>query len=536
MFRLSIQHRFLRWAGLDHLAIGSKLNLLALLSSALGLTLAAALLITYNARITRENTVRDLQILARIAAENSAAAVLFNDESAAAETLAALRVKPEVDSACLYRSAAGPDSLFASYARGPRDCPRAPGTDGLSEEGERLIAVTAVEHLSERAGTLRLTQDLNSLRQALNTQMLIALGVFLLSLVVSVGVARLLQRAITEPILRLAKTARKVAETRDFRLRVQAGGSDEVGFLIEDFNRMLSFIQAGQWDNQIAHEVLAEEMRKKTGTNENLERALQQLRDAQAQLVQSEKMASLGELVAGVAHEINTPVGVAVSAASTLREYAVRLQQQQERGLMTRTELNRFLSLADESSRLVLNNLERAAELIQSFKRVAVDQSSGERRRFALRDYLDEVTTSLMPELRKTRHRVEVSCPEELVVDSYPGALAQVVTNLVTNSLLHAYEQDQAGHIRIEAAPAADGEINLRYSDDGRGIPPEHHGKVFDPFFTTRRGEGGSGLGLHIVYNLVTQLLRGSIQLSSEANRGACFIIRFPAILRAEGT
>ncbi|MES2885376.1 MAG: ATP-binding protein [Pseudomonadota bacterium] len=530
-----MKRRFFQWVGLANLAIGTKLKLLVLLSSALGLALAAILLVTYNNRVTHDQAAIDLQTLTRIVADNTAAALVFNDDQAAIKTLSALKAKPEVDSACLYRSEAGrPPKLFASYLRTGLDCPAAPAAGGVREDREWMMAVATVILDGERAGLLYVSQNLRPLRKVLSTQLLIACGVFLLSFLLSVGVASVLQRAITEPILRLSSAVRRVAQTRDFHLRVPAGGSDEVGALIEGFNRMLGYLQAGQADIQQSQDVLTEEVRERSRANDKLEQALQQLRDAQAQLVQSEKMASLGALVAGVAHEINTPVGVAVSAASTLQEHVARLAKQHQHGAITSSGLLRFVGMAEESTKLILNNLERAAALIQSFKQVAVDQSSGEHRLFALGSYLDEVASNLKPELRKGGHRIEVHCPDTLMVDSYPGALAQVVTNLVTNSLIHGYDHDQPGQIRIEAE-VCDGEVSLHYRDDGRGIPPEHRAKVFDPFFTTRRGAGGSGLGLHIVYNLVTQLLRGSIRLGEEIG-GASFLIRFPASLREQKT
>jgi PAS domain S-box-containing protein len=262
-------------------------------------------------------------------------------------------------------------------------------------------------------------------------------------------------------------------------------------------------------------------------------RALNQLRDAQSQLVQSEKLASLGSLVAGMAHEINTPLGVGVSAASTLQALAEQIRDRHDRGAMTRSDLQRFVQLAIDSSDLVLKNLQRAADLMHSFKQVAVDQASGERRTFQLKAYLDEIVTSLSPKFKTRRHRVTVTCPEGIAVDSIPGALAQVVTNFITNSLLHAYPDDRHGTLTIDARDEG-GQVVLVYADDGVGIAPEHLGRVFEPFFTTRRGAGGSGLGLNVVWNLVTQRLGGTIAVRSEPGRGAEFTVRFPARLPAQ--
>jgi PAS domain S-box-containing protein len=273
--------------------------------------------------------------------------------------------------------------------------------------------------------------------------------------------------------------------------------------------------------------------------NESLEQqiaettaTLQRLRETQDQLVQSEKQASLGRLVAGLAHEINTPIGIGVTTASHFQESARELSRSLADGTMTRSALSRFTTDCESASKILLNNLSRAASLVQSFKRVAADQTSDERRSIALRPYLEDVLLSLHPQLRKTPHRVELDCDAELQIDTIPGALSQVLTNLVVNSLVHAFNDTRPGLIRI-AAEANPGGIQIRYSDDGKGIPPENLSHIFEPFFTTKRGQGGTGLGLHIVYNLVHALLRGSIGVRSTVGKGTTFSIQLPRALPA---
>jgi signal transduction histidine kinase len=233
--------------------------------------------------------------------------------------------------------------------------------------------------------------------------------------------------------------------------------------------------------------------------------------------------------VAGIAHEINTPIGIGVTAASLLLEKTTAFSQQFENGTMKRSELGNFLDLAQQSAQMTFTNLNRAAELIQSFKRVAVDQSSESRRVFNLAAYLDEVLLQLSPKLQATSHRVEVKGDRALTLNSYPGAFSQIVTNLVLNSLLHAYEPGDSGHIFLSFAQTQNA-LCFEYADDGCGIPPEHLSKIFEPFFTTKRGQGGSGLGLHIVYNLVTQKLGGTIQCQSQLGRGTKFAIELPLV------
>ncbi|MGZ3254776.1 MAG: ATP-binding protein, partial [Burkholderiaceae bacterium] len=262
-------------------------------------------------------------------------------------------------------------------------------------------------------------------------------------------------------------------------------------------------------------------------TNDELNQTLVALKQTQRQLVESEKMAALGGLVAGVAHEINTPVGVGVTAASSLQESAVHLLGLYRQGKMKKSDLEDFLDVSDRTSRMILNNLERAADLIQSFKQVAVDQSSEAIRSFEVKIYLEEILMSLGPKLKQANLKCEVECPAGTVMKSYAGAFAQIITNLVMNAIMHAYEPGQAGTLKIHAT-VKEGQLCLGFSDDGNGIPAEVIGKIFDPFFTTRRGTGGSGLGLNIVYNLVTQTLKGSITCESELGKGALFKIECP--------
>ncbi|CAK0753617.1 histidine kinase [uncultured Gammaproteobacteria bacterium] len=259
------------------------------------------------------------------------------------------------------------------------------------------------------------------------------------------------------------------------------------------------------------------------------ERAYAELKETQANLVQAEKMASLGLLVAGVAHEINTPVGIAYSCATHLAGRTSQLDEAYETGAMKKSDLKGYVATAVESSRLILANLTRAAELIQSFKQVAVDQASAERRHFDLKTYIEEVVTSLGPRLRVTAHRVTVACPDGLILDSYPGALSQVLTNLVMNALVHAFDAAATGIMHIAVTRLGTNDIELTFADNGRGISAANLNRIFEPFFTTRRGSGGSGLGLHIVFNLVTQSLGGRISVTSNEGLGTIFTLRLPA-------
>lgn len=263
-------------------------------------------------------------------------------------------------------------------------------------------------------------------------------------------------------------------------------------------------------------------------SKEAAELAYSSLQQAKNSLIQAEKMAALGSLVAGVAHEINTPIGTALTAASHLGERTAEFRAQFQGGKLKKSEAERYLETAVETSAIMVATIGRAAELIQSFKQVAVDQSTDIRRRFNLSAYIAEILLSLKPRLKQAQHAVVVDCPHDLEIDSYPGALSQVLTNFVMNSLLHGFSEGQIGKITISAQLRDSATVVIRYADTGRGIPEKNLARIFEPFFTTRRGTGGTGLGLHIVYNIVTQSLGGTIDVMSEVGQGAAFILAIP--------
>lgn len=275
------------------------------------------------------------------------------------------------------------------------------------------------------------------------------------------------------------------------------------------------------------------EMRVKSRTleleNANIEltKIVVELKQTQAQLVESEKMAALGSLVAGVAHEINTPVGIGVTAASHLNDKVKAYQKMYENESLKRKDFEEMLLITSQSSSLVLSNLNRAIELISSFKQVAVDQSSGEQRNFNVEKYIHEILLSLHYKLKKKKHQIKVNCPLDLMLNSYPSAFYQIFTNLILNSITHGFDENENGTISIEIE-LKDDRAYIVFSDDGKGIAEENLKRIFEPFYTTRRNIGGSGLGLHIVYNLVTQTLKGRIKCESIPDGGTSFFIDFP--------
>jgi signal transduction histidine kinase len=230
--------------------------------------------------------------------------------------------------------------------------------------------------------------------------------------------------------------------------------------------------------------------------------------------------------VAGVAHEINTPVGISITAASSLAEETRAMADKFKARMISTSEFKDYLNTANQSARLIISNMEKAAGMVQSFKQVSVDQSTEERRKFRLKEYSEDVLRSLYPKFKGKNIGFSLEIDEDLELDSYPGAYSQILANLITNSLLHGFEGQNDGSITI-GAQFNDNELEINYRDDGKGIPDAVIGKIFDPFFSTDK-RSGIGLGLHIVYNLVTQKLQGEISCNSKINEGIEFKISIP--------
>jgi PAS domain S-box-containing protein len=263
--------------------------------------------------------------------------------------------------------------------------------------------------------------------------------------------------------------------------------------------------------------------------NGELSQALQTLEQATDRLVQSEKLASLGALVAGVAHELNTPIGNGLTVASTLDE-RVREFALAAKGPMQRSFLDHFVHETQYAADLLVRSLTRSAGLISSFKQVAVDQTSSQRREFDLAHLLDEVLMTISPAIRRAQCEVVSNVPPGLLLDSYPGPLVQVLTNLINNALLHGFEAGQGGRVRIFALTVNPETVEISVQDNGKGIAAVNIKRIFDPFFTTRLGQGGSGLGLHIVHNIVTSVLGGRIDVRTVVGQGCEFLVKLPIV------
>ena len=263
--------------------------------------------------------------------------------------------------------------------------------------------------------------------------------------------------------------------------------------------------------------------------NQQLRETLSTLQHAQKHLVRNEKLVSLGALVAGVAHELNTPLGNSYTLSTTLQEIGRDFLATFEKGELKRSTLKHYVDLVNEAADRISRNLYRANEMIAHFKQVTADQTSAQRRRFELKQNIEEVVSILQPQFKRTTHQIILGIAPDLMLESYPGPLDQIITNLVINAQFHGFDGRENGIIHIHAEALDRQRVRISISDNGCGIPPENMPRIFDPFFTTRLGSGGSGLGLHIVYSIATRVLGGSIDVSSNSE-GTVFTLDIPLI------
>jgi two-component system, NtrC family, sensor kinase len=393
------------------------------------------------------------------------------------------------------------------------------------ETDESLTVTRNIQFSGAELGKVEVVYSLAKakLRVANETKLLAV--IILAQLTVSlVTISTVLQRRVLSPLKKLCAAAAGITRG-DLRTEMPRMQDDEFGALSRELETMRgaleqNFMQLEKRVDQRTNQLQA--------ANIQMKAMLEQLQTTQDNLIQSEKLAALGALVAGVAHELNTPIGNGLTVATTLCESCTDMKQQMSVGL-TKTALEKFVGDMYEGAYLVNRNLARASELVTSFKQVAVDRTSAQRRKFSLREIVNETYLTLSPAFKRTPFIVEVNIVDDIVLDSYPGPLGQVITNLLNNALIHAFDGRTHGRVVI-ANENVPGGVRVMVTDDGVGIATENQAKIFDPFFTTKLGAGGNGLGMHIVHNIVTGVLGGTIQLFSQLGEGTRFTLFLPSV------
>jgi len=481
----------------------------------------------------QQQLVVSSQTQAKMLAEMSTASLLFDQPQSATEIMSALSESADVEAGVLYRLHNNELAIFATFGEKV-------GTNHLSIfasgqqslfTAEHLHLLTPVQLQNQPLGTLYLKVRLNRIQQELQSAATIAGTALLMAILITIWLAQRLSSSLLKPVDELKQVINAVATTKDYSQRVTQTFAAELGELVNSFNAMLGVIeeynqQRQHHENDMRTLNLELEQRVKQRTQQ-LTDSLSNLKTTQQKMIEQEKLASLGSLVAGVAHEINTPVGVAVTASSHLQYILQQSEREFQQGTLSKQSLQSFYQDLQESSNIISRNLERAAEQVCSFKMVAVDQSSEETRIFILKDYLQNIILSLRPHFKLTKHQVKLEVPDDLQLDSFPGCYSQIFTNLLMNSLIHGFAGIEEGNILIKARIEGS-QLYLDYFDDGKGIHPSIKDKIFDPFITTNRQQGGSGLGTYILYNLVTQALKGRIDLVEDVPTGVHFAMQVP--------
>jgi len=512
-----------------------------LLTIALGAYTSFILYANYQKDIN--DLIKNSKLQTHLVADYVVTPLLFADTDGATDILTKLSSIPNINAAVIYDENG---KLFASY----RNLINKKVFDNVitnfiasdKQVNEEILISTPIIHKGKKYGvvlfyisTVEIDQNFIETATILFASMII---VIMLSLLIIYRV----QRYITLPIINLAQIAKEISISDDYTIRAKKMYSDEVGHLYDDFNYMLDKIeQRGRERDEAetisqtyqAHlERLTNELeeRVKDRTVE-LQKSLDSLQETQSQLIESEKMSSLGNLVAGVAHEVNTPLGISITAASIFANELKSIKALLEENKLSKSALDHFLETITEADDILIKNLNRAALLVKNFKKISVDQSSEEIRDFELNNYLREVVSTFKNELKHRPVTLKVQLQKEnIYMHSYPGAIAQLIVNLLQNTLLHAFDDEQKGQIILKTYQEGNKAI-IRFSDDGNGVQESVIDKIFEPFVTTKRNKGGTGLGLNITYNLVTQHLKGNIRLDKTHTPGACFIIEIPCTI-----
>lgn len=511
----------------------------------LALVLTASISLINQITNYENELIEQVNIYSSLISENAENSIAFNDSYTEEQNLTTFEVASFINNIHIYRVDGEQEpTFFASYNRAGQAAVTEMWhrVDELKEPvltGSVFEVIKPIKIGEELVGYVYLRASAEVLNDLIASSVITTLSVLVGILLVSFFLTLRLQDAINEPITRLVTLVQRISRQRDYDGRAEKTNIKELDILADAFNDMLDRTQQYLKERDRAekeqlklHSSLEEKVNQRTvalkEANQELIQTLEKLHQFQRQMVQNEKMASLGDMVAGVAHEVNTPIGLGVTASTMMLDRLNHLEKEFDSKALKASTLSKFISEGQENLNIIYRNLNRAAELISSFKQVAVDQSSENSRVFSFAQLMDEILLSMRPKLKKEKHHIQLHCDPDLYIESKAGPINQIMMNLIMNSIIHGFEFIDEGHITIYTDMIDNNKISIRYIDDGKGIPEHLRKRIFDPFVTTKRGQGGSGLGMHLVYNLVTQALNGSITITSEENKGVEFHIVFP--------
>jgi signal transduction histidine kinase len=473
----------------------------------------------------KNSFIQNSEIQANLIADFSISPLVFLDMEGAEENLNKLKSDKNILKVIIFDNS---DSIFAQY--NPHNIPTAKNIElsagtkidknsGFINFGNLIITVP-LKHKDEVYGTLYIEKSTqlvtNLIKKVFNDIVLFAISLLLVIYVISVFISNYFLR----PILSLAKSAEKIANSRNYNTRVEYNGKNEIGTLYKAFNNLLK-------DTEELTNNLEEKVQSRTS---KLNKSLEDLKMTQQQLIESEKMSALGNLVSGIAHEINTPLGNAITTSSIIEKEATLILKDFNDGNLKKSTLEHKLDILNQSARLLNKTLNYASNLIKSFKQISIDQVTNDIRTFEIKTYIEDVFLTNHNILKQLPVEVEIIANDEINIRTSPGVIAQIFNNLIQNSVIHGFENfDRKAKISVFLVQKDD-QVFIKYHDNGHGINYEIKNTIFEPFVTTKRNNGGTGLGLNIVYNLIAQKLKGTIKLEIEERIGTTFMISIPLV------
>ncbi|MAD42406.1 MAG: hypothetical protein CL623_08455 [Arcobacter sp.] len=479
----------------------------------------------------KDSFLQNSLIEANLLAEFSVTPLIFNDIEGAEETLNKLNKDHNILRVIIFDN---DKNIFAQYNPSKKQSEINPEFkeyyfDNMNKDflnfGTLKITI-ALKHQGNIYGTLYIEKSTKIITTILKKVFNDIIFFTIILLIITYGVSILLSDYLLKPILHLAKTSEEIAKTRNYKIRVSHDSKNEIGSLYKAYNSLLMDMEKStvNLENQVSYRT--NELNKK---RELLEKSLKELKEAQEQLIQSEKMSALGNLVSGIAHEVNTPLGNAITSSSIIKKESNYLLQDLKNGTLKRSVMESRLKVLNDSSSLLIKSLHYSSELIKSFKQISVDQVTNDVREFNIKNYIEEIFLTNNNKLKTIPVEIIIKNEDDnLLIKTSPGVIAQIFNNLIQNSIIHGFS-DFRTNAKINVMITIEEDmIKIVYEDNGKGIDLSIKEKIFEPFITTKRNAGGTGLGLNIVYNLIYQKLKGSLTFKSEENISTQFIIKIP--------
>ena len=484
---------------------------------------------TLTIKFEKDSFTQNALVQANLLADFTASAVVFEDRIAAKESLEKLSNDKDILRVIIYDSG---HNVFSSYnPRKNNDLVRLNLENIELEDVDKFLYFKAlkisvpIKHNDEVYGILYLEKSTQTITNKLLKVFEEILIFALILLVIIYLISILLSNYILKPILSLAKITNEISLSQNYNRKVIYTSNNEISILYQAFNSLLENINELRNDLENKVDIRTIELSSKTSL---LESSLNDLKETQKQLVQAEKMSALGNLVSGIAHEVNTPLGNAITSSSIITKESKTLLEEFKNSTLTRSVMEKRLNILNDSSILLVKTLNYSSELIKSFKQISTDQITNDIRKIHLKEYIEEIFLTNNNKLKIIPVEIHIVENKEINIKISPGVIAQIFNNLIQNSILHAFDNFD-GNAKIEVSLIEDDKfITIKYKDNGVGVNEKIKDKIFEPFVTTKRNKGGTGLGLNIVFNLVHKKLNGTLKLNDNLKIGCEFIIKIP--------